>query len=109
MTVAVDTTSPDHPKWANIGNGVQGAGWRMRPYRTAFFQASGTFGAGGSVQLEGSNDGTNWGKLSVAALTAVGVFAPLGNNEYPEFIRPNVTAGDGTTSITVIGNALANV
>lgn len=107
-TTALTLDAPNTPKWSAVPNGNQGAGWRLPPFRTAFFEATGTFGAGGSVQLEGSNDGTNYFKLSPAALTAAGVFAALANNEYPMFIRPNVTAGDGTTAITVTGNALVN-
>lgn len=88
--------------WAAITNGSQGdaAGG---PYVTASFQATGTFGAGGSIRMEGSNDGTNWFALSPTALTAAGIFAALGAAEHPRFIRPNVTAGDGTTAITVVG------
>lgn len=88
--------------WAAIPNGNQGdaAGG---PYRSASFQASGTFGSGGSVKLEGSNDGSTWADLSSAARTTAGFFAALGAGEHPRFIRPNVTAGDGTTAITVTG------
>lgn len=88
--------------WAAVPNGNQGdaAGG---PWTTAFFSALGTFGAGGSVQIEGSNDGTNWVKLTPAALTAAGLFAALGVTEHPKFLRCNVTAGDGSTAITVIG------
>jgi hypothetical protein len=87
--------------WAAIPNGNQGNGW-AGPWDTAWFTATGTFGAGGSVRLEGSNDGSNWGALSPAALTSQGAFASLGAAERPKFIRPNVTAGDGSTAITVI-------
>lgn len=104
----VDNSSPQLPKWTNLPNGNTGSAWQLPPFRTAFFQAFGTFGAGGSVQLEGSNDGLNWGKLSPAALTAAGVFPSLANNEAPKYIRPSVTAGDGTTSITVVGFAQEN-
>jgi len=69
--------------------------------RNAFFQATGTFGTGGSVQLEGSNDGTNWGALSPSALTGAGLFGTLRKTEAPLYIRPHCTAGDGTTSIVV--------
>jgi hypothetical protein len=87
--------------WVAVPNGNQGdaAGG---PYVTASFVATGTFGAGGSIRLEGSNDGTNWFALSPTALTAAGIFAALGAAEHPRFIRPNVTAGDGTTAITVV-------
>lgn len=86
--------------WSAIPNGNQGdavAG----PWDTAFFQVTGTFGAAGSVQIEGSNDGATWVKLSPAALTSAGLFAALGVTERPKFVRPNVTAGDGTTALTV--------
>lgn len=88
--------------WAAIPNGNQGDG-AAGPWDTAWFVVTGTFGVGGSVQIEGSNDGTNWFKLSAAAVTSAGIVAPLGATERPKFIRPNVTAGDGTTAITVIG------
>lgn len=88
--------------WAAVPNGNQGdAGGGG--YITASFAATGTFGAGGSVRLEGSEDGTNWFALSPTALTAAGLFAPLGALEHPKYIRPSVTAGDGTTAITVVG------
>lgn len=88
--------------WPTIPNGNQGdaAGG---PYITASFIVTGTFGTGGSIRLEGSNDGTNWFALSSTALTAAGIFAALGATEHPKFIRPNVTAGDGTTALTVVG------
>jgi hypothetical protein len=88
--------------WAAVPNGNTGdavAG----PWDTAFFQVTGTFGSGGSVQIEGSNDGVNWIKLSPAALTAAGLFAALGVTEHPKYMRCNVTAGDGTTALTVTG------
>ena len=88
--------------WPAVPNGNQGDGV-AEDWVTAFFQVTGTIGAAGSIQMEGSNDGTNWVKLSPAALTAVGLFAALGANEHPKFIRPNVTAGDGTTALTVTG------
>jgi hypothetical protein len=108
-TIDVDNTSPVQPKWAALANGDTGSAWQLPPFRTAFFTASGTWGTDGSVQLEGSNDGINWGKLSPAALTAAGCFEALANNEWPKYIRPNVTAGDDTTSITVIGMAQPNL
>ncbi len=67
-------------------------------------QVFGTFGAGGTLRIEGSNDGTNW-----AALTD-----PQGNaldfttakieaiTELVRYLRPRVTGGDGTTSLTCV-------
>jgi hypothetical protein len=67
-------------------------------------QVTGTFGAGGTVIVEGSLDGTNWFQLKDAggtliSFTAAGLKAVL---EYTTYIRFNVTAGDGTTNLTGI-------
>jgi hypothetical protein len=70
-------------------------------------QVFGTFGAAGSVQIEGSNDGgTTWvilfdnrGTGAAMTFTAAGLRSL---NDVPALIRPNVTAGDGTTSLNVI-------
>lgn len=64
----------------------------------------GTFGVGGTVLVEGSNDGTNWATLTdsngtTLSLTVASVKAI---NERPRYLRPRVSAGDGTTSITAI-------
>lgn len=70
-------------------------------------QVLGTFGAAGSVNIEGSNDGgTTWnilndtrGEGNPLTFTATDMRSI---NENPDLIRANVTAGDGTTSLTVI-------
>ena len=90
--------------WSAIPNGNQGLAQSAAQYNDKCIQVGGTFGAAGSVQLEGSNDGTTWFILhdpSSAALTftAAGLKEVLEN---PLYIRPNVTAGDGTTALTVI-------
>lgn len=64
-------------------------------------QFDGTFGVGGSITLEGSNDGTNWFTLTdpqgnAITKTAAGLEVI---EEGPRYIRPRVTAGDGTTSL----------
>lgn len=87
--------------WPSIPNGSPGGAHPRLGYRSASFQATGLWGSGGSIRLEGSNDGQNWAALTPAALTGAGLFAALGAAERPKFIRPNVTAGDGTTTITV--------
>lgn len=66
-------------------------------------QVSGTFGASGSVQIEGSNDNANWSILSspdgtALTFTAAGLKQVLQNVLY---LRPHVTAGDGTTALSV--------
>ncbi len=65
----------------------------------------GTFGVGGNVIIEGSNDGSTYITLTdplgvdLNTITAETVVAILEN---PLYIRPRVTAGDGTTDIDVI-------
>lgn len=64
-------------------------------------QVNGTFGAGGSGQLEGSNDGVNWNILTDPLGNSL-VFTSAGMKavtELPRFYRPEVTAGDGTTAL----------
>ena len=74
-------------------------------YADRSVQAVGTFGAGGSITFQGSNNGVDWSALNTAqgspvALTAATMLKQL--VEIPRYIRPVVTAGDGTTSVTAI-------
>ena len=90
-------------KWTPLVNGdvgapVSGPGWADRA-----FQIEGTFGAGGTVLVEGSNDGTNYRTLNdpfgnPLSITAVGIYQLT---QDALFMRPHVSAGDGTTSITI--------
>ncbi len=73
------------------------------PYADRCVQVTGTFGAGGTVVIQGSNDGSTWATLnqaqgSAASFTGAGIRQIV---ETPRYVRPNVTAGDGTTSLTV--------
>lgn len=71
-------------------------------------EISGTVGAGGSVNIQGSNDGVNWFTLTALAAATPGLVlatAPPGIYQLIEntiFVRPSVVSGDGTTSLTVI-------
>lgn len=90
--------------WTGLANGQPGRSAPSSPgYETVFAQVTGTLGSGGSIQLEGSNDRVNWTKLSPAAITSglPAFFAALGVNERPKYVRPNCTAGDTTTNLTV--------
>ena len=84
---------------ARIGTG--NASYTEYPDRSV--QVSGTFGAGGTVVIEGSNNGTNWITLTDQLGTALSFtgadIAPI--MEVTRYIRPRVTAGDGTTAIVV--------
>jgi len=87
--------------WTGLLNGDDGSPVDMLDYGDRSIQFQGTFGTGGSIQLEGSNDGTNWQLLT----------DPQGNDiiktsadleavtEVTRYVRPRVTAGDGTTAL----------
>ena len=87
--------------WTGLLNGDDGAPIQYGAFADRSVQFVGTFGAGGTIVLEGSNDGTNYVTLT----------DPQGNNisknaasiemvaEATRFIRPRVTAGDGTTNL----------
>lgn len=90
--------------FSNLANGDTGEPIEMPSCADRSIQVVGTFGSGGNLRIEGSNDGTNYAVLT----------DPQGNNlnitsakieqamEVVRYMRPNVTAGDGTTSLTVI-------
>lgn len=66
--------------------------------------ASGTLGAAGAITWEGSLDGTNWFPLSSrigtpAAIVQTALLTPTMVQERALFVRPRVTAGDGTTAL----------
>lgn len=67
-------------------------------------QVTGTFGAGGTVNIQGSNDGgINWFNLKDPSNTVIAIAAAGGAEilENTQMIRPSVAGGDGTTSLTV--------
>ncbi len=67
-------------------------------------QVVGTFGAGGSVRIEGSNDGTNYAVLTDPQGNALDITTAKIESimELTRYIRPRITAGDGTTSLSVL-------
>lgn len=90
--------------WGPMANGDVGLPAQFMATGDRTFQVTGTFGAGGTILLEGSLDGTNYFTLSDAGGTAIsrtaaGLKSVL---ESPLFIRPRVSAGDGTTALTAI-------
>lgn len=112
MSVITPTITPiDQPGFGRVGvlvqwllaNGDSGVPHQMTGYADRSFQAEGTFGAGGTVVCEGSNDATNYRTLNdhfgaAASLTAAKL---IGIAEVPQWVRPRCSAGDGTTAITV--------
>lgn len=88
MTVAVPLANGDTTQPFDLGPCLA----------TRSLQVSGIFGAGGSVQVEKSNDGAAWTLCGVAVVAA-------GYQEITaqaRFFRFNCTAGDGTTALTPI-------
>lgn len=89
--------------WTGLLNGDVGNGIELAEYADRTFQVTGTFGTGGSVTLQGSNDGTIYASLTDGAGDAITCTATCMRIvlENPRYIRPSVTAGDGTTSLVV--------
>lgn len=87
-------------EWSGLLNGDTGQPFEgSAGDRSIHF--SGTFGAGGTVKMRGSNTGTNYLDLTdpqgnAISKTAEGVEAISENTRY---MRPEVTAGDGDTAL----------
>lgn len=91
--------------WGPMANGDVGQPIpaSLAPYAERTFQVAGTFGVGGTVAIEGTNDGVNYAALkdvngSSVSITSAGIVevsAPVIG------IRPHVTGGDGSTALTV--------
>ena len=113
---AVVVTAPDKPahhavrfaSWSGLLNGDSGAAFGEPSRSDRSVQVGGDFGTGGTVAIEGRNDpAMDWeilhdlqGNLLEIAEAAVFQVA-----EITAEIRPNVTAGDGDTDLTVIVTA----
>jgi hypothetical protein len=89
--------------WPALANGDDGQPIELANFADRSVQVTGEFGVGGLVRIEGSINGTDYAPLT----------DPQGNNldintakieaisELVRWIRPRVTAGDGSTAITV--------
>lgn len=97
--------------WAGLLNGDVGAGHIVADAADILaLILSGTLGAGGTVTWQGSLDNVNWFALSSkigtpAAVAQTALLTPAMIQERPIYIRPNVTAGDGTTTLVAQINA----
>ncbi len=89
--------------WTGLLNGDDGSPFEFVDWADRAIQVSGTFGVGGTVLFEGSNDGTTWATLADLSGTAISLSAAgikqVGDS--PLFVRPRVSAGDGSTSLVV--------
>ena len=105
-TVEEVSTRGDHCHiltWVALANGDEGVALQMPGSADRTAQVFGTFGSGGTVRIEGSNNGVNWSPLRDAVyanldVTAEGVYSIV---EVTRYLRPRVTGGDGATALTV--------
>ncbi len=94
-------------KWEGCGNGDVGAPVELGRFADKTVHVFGTFGAGGDVDIQGSNDEAvasgSWGQCHDPTGTAISIgdTNPLVVAENPLNIRPSVS-GDGTTDLTVV-------
>jgi len=89
--------------WSGLANGDSGEPVSLAEFSDRSVQIQGTLGSGGTVVIEGSNDGVSYHTLhdifgSSISVTALGL---MGIAEISKWIRARVTAGDGTTDIDV--------
>lgn len=111
LTVTSPGTTLDFATWAALVNGDTGAPVDVAGAKslTASLQAGGTLGAGGNCRWEGSFDNVNWFTMNSeigapAAANQVALSTPTMLKERPRWVRPNISAGDGTTSLVPLLN-----
>lgn len=90
--------------WSGLLNGDSGTPVGLpRDYWKTTIQVVGTFGAGGTVLVEGNNDGVTWSTLKdvnnvAISITDNSIFRLEG---IPKQVRARVSAGDGTSNLAV--------
>jgi len=95
--------------WSNLANGDDGTpltDFAAFADRSVQFVAT-AWGSGGTVILEGSNDGTNYHTLTNLQGTSISKTSISGTlleqiTEACFYTRPRVTAGDGDTDIDIV-------
>lgn len=89
--------------WAGMANGDTGAPIKLPAHADRSVHISGTFGAGGTCVMQGSNNSSSYVTLTDPQGNALSKTAEAVEviEEVTLLTRPNVTAGDGTTAITV--------
>lgn len=89
--------------WAGLDSDDSGDPFEAPDAADRSVQITGTFGSGGTIVIQGSNDGTNYVTLTdpqgnAISKTSAGIEQI---EEITRYIRPLVSAGDGTTSLAV--------
>lgn len=89
--------------WTGLLNGDSGEPVDMTEFADRTAQIIGTFGAGGTIVLEGTNDGTNYVTLTDPQGNAISKTSASieAISELTWKVRPRVTGGDGTTDLSV--------
>lgn len=89
--------------WSSMANGDTGEPVVLPTLGDRSVQVQGTFGSGGNCRLEGTNDGSNYHACNDyqgnALNMSVAGLKPVAEATYK--MRPNITAGDGDTLLTV--------
>ena len=93
--------------WSALGNGDTGTPVDTTDLADQTFQVLSTgttFGVGGTVVLEGSADNVDYFPLRDPSSTVISMTAAGGRGvlEHSRFVRPRISAGDGSTSILVV-------
>ena len=94
--------------WAGLLNGDNGQAIDVSPFQDKSVQIAGVLGGGGVVEVEGAllgspaSDG-DWRTLNdpqgnILSITMLKLESVL---EHVRWVRPRVSAGDGTTNLTV--------
>jgi len=89
--------------WLGLANGDTGRPFEGCDWSDRSMQIEGTFGTGGTLVFEGSNNSSTYKTLrdqNGAQLTFMQADLE-GISQTVKLIRPRVSAGDGTTSINV--------
>jgi len=89
--------------WSGLLNGDDGQPFEAHDFADCSVQFGGTFGAGGTVVWEGSNDGSAYFTLTDVQGSGISKTAAAIEQvaEACRWMRPRVTAGDGSTSMVV--------
>lgn len=91
--------------WSNLQPSDTGEAFEFVQWADRSVQVAGDFGAGGAVVLEGTLDGVNYHTLTDAQGALLSFSAASRQlrlvSELPRWVRPRVTAGDGSTNLTV--------
>jgi hypothetical protein len=89
--------------WTGLVVNDTGSPFTLSQFADRSVQVSGTFGAGGLVVIEGSNDGTNYVTLNDPQGNPISITGPKieSISEIVLKIRPRISGGDGTTNINI--------